>query len=56
MLNVAHYAQCLYADCQNAECHLCRVSFMLDGANKPIMLSIIMLSIISLSAIYADRH
>jgi len=29
-----------------AECHLCRVSFMLSVSNDPIMLSVIMLSVV----------
>jgi hypothetical protein len=34
-----------------AECHLCRVSFMLSDTNKPIMLSVVMLSGIMLSVL-----
>ncbi len=35
----------------HAECHLCRVSFMLSVANKAFMLSVIMLNVVMLSAV-----
>jgi hypothetical protein len=32
-----------------AQCHLCSVSFMLSIENKPIMLSVVILSVVMLS-------
>ena len=32
-----------------AECHLCRVSGMLSVANKPFVLSVVMLNVVMLS-------
>jgi hypothetical protein len=34
-----------------AECHLCLVTFMLSVANKPIMRSVIMLNVFTLSVV-----
>ncbi len=34
-----------------AECHLCRVSFMLSVADKPLLVSVIMLSVIILNVV-----
>ncbi len=35
----------------HAESHLCRVSFMLSVANKPVMLRVIMLSVVMLNVV-----
>ncbi len=40
-----------YAEYQYAECYLCWVSFMLSVANKSIMLSVIILSVIMLNVV-----
>ncbi len=44
------------AECHNAECHLCCVSFLLTVENFPYVLSVIMLSAIILSVTYAVCH
>ncbi len=36
-------------ECRYAECHLCKVSIILSVANKPIMPSVVMLSVVMLS-------
>jgi hypothetical protein len=42
-------AECYLLILIYAECHLCNLSFMLSIANKPIMLSVIMLNSVVLS-------
>jgi hypothetical protein len=53
---LAHYAECLCAECHCAECcyakhRLCRLPLRLSVAYKPIMLSVVVLSVIMLIAI-----
>ncbi len=40
----------------NAECQLCRVSFMLSAANQPIMVGVVLLSVVMLSVIMRECH
>jgi hypothetical protein len=40
-----------YAECTYAECYLCRESFMLSVANKPITLNVFMLNVDMLSVV-----
>jgi hypothetical protein len=40
-----------YAECTYAECYLCRESFMLCVANKPITLNVFMLNVDMLSVV-----
>ncbi len=46
----------LNTECHYAECHLCRVPFILSVANKPIMLSVNMLSVVMLSIEIVELH
>jgi hypothetical protein len=40
------YVSVIYASVIYAECHLCLVSFILSVANKPFLLSVVMLNVV----------